>query len=125
MILVDSNIVIYSRQQGYDKLREQLSLQDVAACSVVQIEVLGWHLLEVSDKSAFQAFFNQATVYQLDDAIVNQTIKVRQSKPGVHLADAIIAATAIVHSLVLWTANADDFSDIKDLKIINPLKKKS
>lgn len=124
MILVDSNIIIYSRQQGYDKLREQLSLQDVAACSVVQIEVLGWHLLEVSDKSAFQAFFNQATVYQLDDAIVNQTTKVRQSKPGVHLGDAIIAATAIVHSLVLWTANTDDFADIEGLKVINPLEKK-
>lgn len=122
MILVDSNIIIYSRQPGYDKLREQLSLQDVAACSIVQIEVLGWHLLEPPDELAFRNLFKQAAIYQLDEAVINKTIEVRRLNHGIHLPDAIIAATALVHRLVLWTANTDDFADIEGLKLVNPLK---
>lgn len=120
MILADSNIVIYARQPGYNQLRKRLSSQEVAACSVVQIEVLGWHLLEEPDESAFADFFKQAVNYQLDEPIINQTIKLKRVKPGLHLADAIVAATALVHGLELWTANTDDFSEIEGLKLHNP-----
>lgn len=122
MILVDSNIVIYSRQPGYDMLRQQLSQQDVAACSVIQIEVLGWHLLEPRDELVFKNFFQQAAMYQLDEPIIKKTIEVRRLKPGIHLPDAIIAATALVNRLELWTANIDDFIGVKGLKLNNPLE---
>lgn len=122
MILADSNIVIYSRQLGYDQLRQQLSSQEVAVCSVVQIEVLGWHLLEALDESAFANFFKQAVNYQLDDTIINRTIKLKRLKPSLRLADSIIAATALIHRLELWTANTKDFERIEGLKIHNPLK---
>ncbi|MBI2589149.1 type II toxin-antitoxin system VapC family toxin [Candidatus Saccharibacteria bacterium] len=122
MILADSNIVIYSRQPGYDQLRKQLSSREVAACSVIQIEVLGWHLLEKPDEAAFEDFFKQAVNYQLDEAIIAQSIKLKRLKPGLHLPDAIIAATALVHHLELWTANAEDFSEIEGLKLHNPVQ---
>lgn len=122
MILVDSNLVIYTRQRGYDRLREQLALQDVAVCSITQIEVLGWHLLEPIDKSVFLEFFNQAAVLQLDQAVIDQTIKVKRSKPKIRLGDSIIAGTALAHHLELWTNNTKDFSSIQGLKFVNPLE---
>jgi predicted nucleic acid-binding protein len=36
------------------------------------------------------------------------------------LADAIIAATALVHGLPLVTRNVDDFSHLTELEIKNP-----
>ncbi|HMV81292.1 MAG TPA: hypothetical protein PL048_15610 [Leptospiraceae bacterium] len=39
-------------------------------------------------------------------------------------SNAIIASTALIHKIPLVTANEKDFSWIKDLTIINPLKKK-
>ena len=38
------------------------------------------------------------------------------------LGDAIIASTALVNDLDLWTANTDDFKNIEGLKLHNPLK---
>jgi predicted nucleic acid-binding protein len=36
------------------------------------------------------------------------------------LADAIIAATALVHQLPLVTRNVDDFKHVAGLEIVNP-----
>jgi predicted nucleic acid-binding protein len=36
------------------------------------------------------------------------------------LADAIIAATALVHELPLATRNEDDFKHVTGLRVINP-----
>lgn len=57
----------------------------------------------------------------IDTDIAQQTIKLRQ-KYRIKTPDAIIAATAIVNNSELWTANTSDFSNIKDLKLHNPLK---
>jgi predicted nucleic acid-binding protein len=121
VILVDSNIVIYARQQKYDRLREQLSSKRVAVSSVAQIEVMGWHLMEKIDERAFRKFFEQAMVYKIDEKIIEQTIKLKKIKPRMGLGDAIIAATALVHELQLWTANVDDFEEIPYLRLFNPL----
>jgi predicted nucleic acid-binding protein len=37
------------------------------------------------------------------------------------LPDAIIAATAVVNNLVLWTHNMKDFENIPDLQVYDPL----
>jgi len=36
------------------------------------------------------------------------------------LADAIIAATALVHDLSLVTRNKEDFKDVPGLRVVNP-----
>ncbi|QKJ29351.1 hypothetical protein HQ865_06130 [Mucilaginibacter mali] len=36
----------------------------------------------------------------------------------------MIAATALVHNLVLYTRNTDDFEKIKELKCMNPVRAK-
>jgi len=51
--------------------------------------------------------------------IVSKTIEIRKlRKPKV--ADAIIAATAIVHGLTLISRNDKDFKNLPGLSFINP-----
>jgi len=37
------------------------------------------------------------------------------------LADAIIAATALLHNLPLVTRNEEDFKHVTSLRVVNPL----
>jgi len=55
----------------------------------------------------------------LDDAITLKTIDLRKSKK-IKLGDAIIAATALVHNLILISRNTADFINIEGLDIIDP-----
>ena len=60
-----------------------------------------------------------ALVLDLSDDVVSKTIAIRKSRK-IKTPDAIIAATAAVHELILITHNTIDFANIKGLKIINP-----
>jgi hypothetical protein len=42
---------------------------------------------------------------------------------NIKLADALIAATALLNNLVLVTGNEEDFKAIEELEIYNPLTK--
>lgn len=117
MILADSNIVIYSRQRGCDALRAALSAQEMAVCTIVIIEVLGWHLMKTDDEQAFRELFAQTVNFQLDDTILERTIQVRRQAHRIHLGDAIIAATALENDVELWTANVEDFDTVPGLKL--------
>ncbi len=43
-----------------------------------------------------------------------------KTKRKIKLADAVIAATALLNNLILATRNVDDFKEVKELQIINP-----
>ena len=87
--------------------------------TVVKIEVLGFNgnfpelMLKMRD------FVNLATLLPLNDLVIEQTINLRLSYKKIKLGDAIVAATALVHKLVLVTRNTQDFKNIPGLSIIN------
>ena len=62
-----------------------------------------------------------ANVYLLDDDIASKTIELKRVT-NINLADAVIAATAMVHNLKLATRNIDDFKTIKGLEVENLFK---
>ena len=64
-------------------------------------------------------FLNLANRYELTQEIVKQTITLRKIVK-IKLPDAIIAATAMVHNLVLISRNTKDFENIKGLELLNP-----
>lgn len=64
-------------------------------------------------------FFAATEQIPLDEAVIEQAVALRQQK-NVKLADAIIAATAIIHHLPLATQNVRDFAWINSLPILNP-----
>lgn len=85
----------------------------------VEIEVLTYH--EQPDKmSLIEDFVSLATILPLDKAVTKKAIELRKYNKKMKLGDAIIAATALVHGLVLITNNTKDFTHIQDLVIIDP-----
>jgi predicted nucleic acid-binding protein len=117
--LIDSNVVI-------DYLKGALPLSGMSLMNhivnellllsvITKIEVLGF---SASDKLC-EDFIDFATILNLNNDVVNQTINIRKSHK-IKLGDAIIASTAIVHSLTLVTGNIDDFKRLKSLAVLNP-----
>lgn len=94
MILLDSNIVIYSAQPSFAYLRHLVSDPLNAASAFTMLEVLGYPALASVDKVYFETTFKILQVFPINQPVLNQAIKLRQIKkmtPG----DAIIAATAL------------------------------
>jgi len=57
----------------------------------------------------------------VDEEIAEQAIELKkQSK--IKLADAVIAATAIVNNFKLATRNVDDYKAVKGLEVFNPIE---
>ena len=120
--LIDSNTVIdylngklpESGMAFVDKV-----IDDIAIVSVItKIEVMGFNTHPLA-QAMIADFIEAASVLNLTDDIVNKTIELR-TKHKFKLPDAVIAATALVNGLSLLTRNVNDFSKIKNLKIVNP-----
>ncbi len=94
----------------------------VVVSIVTEIEVLGYHNLSPKEKTEFIEFFKNTEVIPISTEIKELAIALRQ-KSKIKLADSIIAATALARNIPLVTVNENDFKKIKELIIINPLKK--
>lgn len=60
-------------------------------------------------------------ILPLSEAVLDQAVKLRQLRK-ITLGDALVAATALVHSLTLVTRNTKDFEWIPNLSLLNPLE---
>ncbi len=121
MILLDSNIIIYSAQPKFAYLRPLVSNPANAFSAFTMLEVLGYPRLAPVDKNYFESVFQMLEVLEINRPILNQAIALRQQKkmtPG----DAIIAATALVHGCEIYTRNESDFNWVDGLKVTNPLQ---
>ena len=120
-MLLDSNILIYAANQSAPEIEALATAADSAVASVTQIEVYGFTGLKPEEEAALDILFRRLTVHALDAAVIERAIALRQeSKMG--LADAIIAATALVHGLDLVTRNDGDFKHIAGLRVVNPFR---
>ena len=120
MILLDSNILIYSAQADYEHLRSLVTDPENSVSSFTMLEVLGFPALTPRDKVYFNSVFTVLDVKEISLSIVQQAIQLRQRRkmsPG----DALIAATALHFGLELYTRNVSDFDWITGLTVVNPL----
>ena len=118
-MLLDSNILIYGAESGEPRLDAILDRTDLAVASVTCIETLGYHRLSEAERDGLQAAIARMKVLALSDGVMERAISLRQQR-RMGLADAIIAATALVHDLPLVTRNVDDFKHVAGLKLMNP-----
>jgi predicted nucleic acid-binding protein len=94
-------------------------IDDIPNVSVVtKIEVLGFNAPD-EHYQLLTDFMNDATIFDLNDSIVDASIDVRK-KNKTKLPDAIIAATALVYNLTIISRNINDFKNISGLNCINP-----
>lgn len=123
MYLLDTNTIIYYLQAALpEKAMQQLHtiVDEQPLISVItKIELLGFNAAGIEEQTITGTFINAAILFNLDDAVINQTIALRKQH-RIKLPDAIIAATAIVYNLTLITRNTNDFDKIQDFKCIDP-----
>ena len=118
-MLLDSNILIYTANQSAPEIEALATSADSAVASVTQIEIYGFTGLKPEEEAALNILFRRLTVHPLDAAVIERAIALRQEDRMV-LADAIIAATALVHDLPLVTRNEEDFKHVTGLRVVNP-----
>ena len=118
-MILDTNILIYAATRDFPELDMLLSSGPFAASVITRIEAFGFTRLEAEEEMALDALFSRLRLLPLSDTVVAQTIALRQERK-MSLADAIIAATALVYNLPLVTRNVDDYKRIAGLEIINP-----
>jgi predicted nucleic acid-binding protein len=120
--LIDSNAVIdylgkILPATGMDFMNGVID--NVPSVSVItKIEVLGFNA-PLEHSQLLSNFINDSSIVNLTDIIVDLTIDIRK-KHKTKLPDAIIAATAIAHNLILITRNISDFKDINNLQVVDP-----
>lgn len=121
--LLDTNIPIYLGREDLSPAADvflQQAIEPVTILSVVsKIELLGYRFPSAQEQAAMEAFIQQAVLLPITDAIVDQTILLRRQHK-IKLPDLLIAATALVHGLILVTRNTKDFTAIAGLPIVNP-----
>lgn len=86
-----------------------------------KIELLSHTDADEEENLKVQTLIDKSTVHHLNDSVIEMTIRVRK-KYSMKLPDAVIAATAIIHNLILATRNTKDFEKIVELEIYNPFQ---
>jgi predicted nucleic acid-binding protein len=118
--LLDTNFVIYFLGGILPENALSFSkeiLQQRANLSVIsKIELLSWNYSDALQEEKLNSFLSNSTIIHIDDEIINQAISIRKQTKKIKLPDAIIAATALTHTLSLVTRNTDDFSSISSLE---------
>lgn len=118
---MDTNVIIdYLGDKLPARSKAFLNDIDIIISDVTKVEILGWHNASAEQLKPLYSFMEFATILPITEAVINQTISLRQERK-IKLADAMIAATAIVNGLTLITRNAKDFDSIDGLSVITRL----
>lgn len=122
MILIDSNIIIYSATEKYSFLRKLYEEDDTFVSNISRLEVLGFHKITTQQQKYFNSIFSFIEILPISEEIIDKAIELRKTY-NQSIGDSIISATAIINKLTLYTNNEDDFKKITNLKVLNPLVK--
>lgn len=121
MILVDSNIIIYyfnGIQKADDFLTQHISNMAISTISVC--ELLSNKNSSADELDNITLFLkNNFTWIDVSRDIIFKSAELRRQKKT-KTPDAIIGATALVHSLTLATRNVADFEHLP-INVVNPM----
>ncbi len=120
--LIDTNIAIYYfgilLSENSTSFLESLFKKTYYISVINRIELLGFDKITKHQRNALNTFVNSASIFELDESVIVETIKIRRQY-NIKLPDAIIAATCIVNKCCLVTNNMKDFEKIKGLMLKN------
>jgi hypothetical protein len=122
MVLLDTNILIYSVDPHYEQVREYLDTRPYAVSIITTIEALGYQAITPRQDAALREVIASGRLLELSSAVVDQAIRLKRMRK-MKLGDAIIAGTALAADVELATRNEADFQGIPGLRIVNPVDK--
>jgi predicted nucleic acid-binding protein len=119
MILLDTNILIEIYRDNANIASIVDNMQDIAVCDVVRAELF-YGARNKRELQEITTDIEGLTVLpllpQISEMAVN-LVKTYCLSHKLEFADALIAATAIIHNAELFTLNRKDFSYIPNLKL--------
>ena len=121
--LVDTNVFIdlfkgrLSKEAGLWAER-LLNTEVYYISSINRIELLGYDSDE-KESEYLELVVNQAIILEISREVEDATIALRRTRK-IKLPDAIVAATAKVHRLVILTRNTKDFDGIEGVMTKDP-----
>jgi hypothetical protein len=121
--LVDTNILIYhtaGSEAVSNFIRDLVAQQAFNVSVLTKIEFLGWDKHSPEGFQKCRELIELANVYFVDDDTAEKAIELKR-RAKIKLADAVIAATALMNDFKLVTRNVDDYKAVKGLHIFNPL----
>jgi toxin FitB len=122
--LFDTNILIYHTEGSEvvsNIIREALARNVFNVSVLTKIEFLGWEKHSPEGFEKCSRLIKLSNVYLIDDDIGEKTIELKR-RVKIKLADAVIAATALVNNFKLVTRNVDDYKAVKELEMFNPFE---
>src|SRR5665647_2546424 len=102
-ILVDTNIFLYLLK-GNDTLEEMLQGKNIYMSFMTELELIGFKNMTAKEEKQIAALLGECLVISINNSIKEKYVEVRR-KYHLKLADAIIAATAIVSGMPLITSD--------------------
>lgn len=124
MILCDTNILIEFYKNNHRIIEElrHLGLNQLAISSITQAE-LYYGAINKNELNKIKRHLGLLHTFPVDVVISNQFINLMETYSLSHklnIPDAIIASTALVQNIRLYTLNLKDFCFIKGLEIYDP-----
>jgi hypothetical protein len=104
---------------GFINQFEQALVEGAAVFVITTLEVLGWRGHDQASRASAEKLLGCMDEIPLATSVVQQTISLR-TRYSIKLPDAVIAATALTHGLILMTRNLADFERINGLNVVNP-----
>jgi predicted nucleic acid-binding protein len=122
--LLDTNVVIDAFAGRPEAVKAITSarisdLEWIGFSAVTRLEVLGFPGLATEDEAGLRQLLAQFSEAEVSAAIIERAIEIRRSV-RIKTPDAIIAATALIYGASLVTRNANDFSMVPGLAVVEP-----
>jgi predicted nucleic acid-binding protein len=120
--LIDTNILIYhvaGSPEATAFISKVAAKRAFNVSIITEIEFLGWNKHTEEGFKKCKRMLEAANIYELDENIAQKTIELRR-KTKIKLADAVIAATAIINNFTIVTRNTADFKMIDEVSVLNP-----
>lgn len=115
-ILADTNIILYLLK-GNDTLEDLLQGKDLHLSFITELELIGYRAITASEEKQIASLLAESFIVPLDAQIKTEYVRLRRKYP-LKLADAVIAATAIVMDTPFITADKL-FGNIEELNLIH------
>jgi len=120
--LIDNNAISNYFSESYPE-KGMIFMDDVIGQGpnisiITEIEALSWIHKDKQKETIVAQFVAESNIVNIIPAIVAQCVNIRRQRK-IKTPDAIIAATAIVHSLTLITSD-NDFYGVPGLLTLDP-----
>lgn len=118
MYLIDTNIIIYyleGEQAAISFLRTHRGR--LAISSITWMETLSYPFT-ADEEQVVRTFLQEFRLIEISSPVMELSVEIRRKKK-MKLPDAIIAASAVHHDLILVTRNIKDFKGTA-IKILDP-----